>query len=191
LAMTVIYVTHDQTEAMGMADRIVLLNRGLVEQVGTPRELYDRPATSFAASFIGSPPMTLLPVSALPPALRPRGFESGRPVTAGARPEDFEIHAEHPDRLRAVVRDCEFLGAETLVYLDCEGTEIIARVTGPVSVSTGEVAGLSWRPENVHLFDHETGKRIADATATPEDRNALAAAACDVQDAEEIGVAGR
>ncbi len=191
LAMTVIYVTHDQTEAMGMADRIVLLNRGLVEQVGTPRELYDRPATSFAASFIGSPPMTLLPVSALPPALRPRGFESGRPVTVGVRAEDFEIHAEHPDRLRAVVRDCEFLGAETLVYLDCEGTEIIARVTGPVSVSTGEVAGLSWRPENVHLFDHETGKRIADATATPEDRNALAAAACDVQDAEEIGVAGR
>jgi sn-glycerol 3-phosphate transport system ATP-binding protein len=166
LGMTVVYVTHDQTEAMAMADRVVLLNGGLVEQMGAPQELYARPATSFAAGFIGSPPMTLLPLAALPAGLRPRRLDAGLDVVVGVRPEDFEVAAAHPKRLPAIVRDCEFLGAETLVYLESSGIDVTARVPGRARVSEGEPVGLGWRPESAHLFDVASGKRIEDGGAT-------------------------
>jgi sn-glycerol 3-phosphate transport system ATP-binding protein len=96
LKMTVVYVTHDQTEAMGMADRIVLLNKGRVEQVGTPAELYQRPATSFAATFVGSPPMSLLPMAEVPDSLKPATAPDAAPLVVGVRPEHLALGPDEP-----------------------------------------------------------------------------------------------
>ena len=160
LDMTVVYVTHDQTEAMGMADRIVLLNKGRVEQVGTPAELYEHPATSFAATFVGSPPMSLLPMSDLTRSLRPAATAGPGPLLVGVRPEHLVLGPEGPDHLAARVESHEFLGAETLVYLDCRGTGMIARVPGNAKFSDRQAVGVSWRVEDAHVFEEASGRRV-------------------------------
>ncbi len=162
LGMTVVYVTHDQTEAMGMADRIVLLKDGRIEQVGSPAELYQAPATAFAATFVGSPPMSLMAVDALPDSLRPSG--QGAPVgRVGVRPEHLVIGPADSRHLPAIVENYEFLGAETLVYLDCGGTPVIARIPGVAEFAAGETVGVGWDPEHAHLFDAVSGRRINSA----------------------------
>ena len=179
LKMTVVYVTHDQTEAMGMADRIVLLNKGRVEQVGTPAELYQRPATSFAATFVGSPPMSLLPMAEVPDSLKPAtapdaGPDTG-PLVVGVRPEHLALGPESPKHLAARVESYEFLGAETLVYLDCVGTNMIARVPGVAEFAERQTVGISWLPEHAHVFDEASGRRVdvaVDNAATGVDRRA-------------------
>lgn len=162
LGMTVLYVTHDQTEAMGMADRIVLLNAGRVEQSGTPQDFYHEPATIFAATFIGSPPMALIPADDVPAHLRPERAD-GQPLgqcLVGVRPEDFQVAQQREDTLAAHVISVEFLGAETLVYLTAASGDITARVTGHVSLKPGAPVGLSWPIEAAHVFDANTKRRL-------------------------------
>jgi sn-glycerol 3-phosphate transport system ATP-binding protein len=146
LGMTMVYVTHDQTEAMTMADRVVLLRAGRIEQVGTPEELYATPATAFTASFIGAPPMNLLP----------RGERM-----VGVRPEDMRIGATHEANggLEAVVQTVEYLGADSLVAASREGQTLLVRVPGRSRLATGETIRVAWDAAHEHHFDKNTGGR--------------------------------
>jgi len=131
LGATMVYVTHDQVEAMSLGHRIAILNKGRVEQVGTPMEVYDRPASLFCAAFIGSPPMNLVDVEVADGALRgpggialpvPSGLPDGRPLVAGVRPEALEVTAPGTDgAVRGRVASVEALGDETIYVVECEG----------------------------------------------------------------------
>ena len=143
LGITMVYVTHDQTEAMTMADQVVLLRNGRIEQVGTPEELYARPATAFAASFIGSPPMNLMAVN-------------GAGVVVGVRPEDMRIAGQG---LAATVESVEYLGADSLVAARAGTQPVLVRVPGRAAVRTGEEVRLAWDAGHEHRFDATTGGR--------------------------------
>jgi sn-glycerol 3-phosphate transport system ATP-binding protein len=149
LGTTSLYVTHDQVEAMTLAHRMIVMNAGRAEQIGAPLEVYARPATTFVASFIGSPPMNLVPES-----------RDGRKVLFGVRPEHLEPCAEAEAKLVAEIDLIEPLGADTLVYGHLAGgTRIAARLHSSVDARTGRLA-LRYRPQHVHYFDAETGVRI-------------------------------
>ncbi|MGU3494828.1 ABC transporter ATP-binding protein [Xanthobacteraceae bacterium A53D] len=164
LGMTVVYVTHDQTEAMGMADQVVLLKDGRIEQQGAPADLYQQPATAFAAGFIGAPPMTMIPASLIA-ALAPEGHPRDR-MMAGVRGEDVRLGAPGEGLLQATVVAAEFLGAESFVYLQLEGSaQLIARVPGRHEPAPGTPVSLSWAAEATHWFDRESGHRIPAAPA--------------------------
>ncbi|NTS33403.1 ABC transporter ATP-binding protein [Phyllobacterium sp. BT25] len=163
LGMTLVYVTHDQTEAMGMADQIVLLNQGRVEHMGPPAELYERPASAFTASFIGSPAMTLLPADILPFNLQAAGILpaglNAKSLQLGVRAEDFILLPEGSGRLPATVVFSEFLGAETYVYLAVDGAEqVIARLPGRNEKAPGTRLSLNWSPASANWFDRESGR---------------------------------
>jgi sn-glycerol 3-phosphate transport system ATP-binding protein len=161
LGMTVVYVTHDQTEAMGMADQIVLLQKGRVEHMGPPAELYERPKTAFTASFVGSPAMTLLPASILPASEIPAKADPAE-LDLGLRAEDLVLLPEGAGSLAATVLSSEFLGAETYVYLAVEGAApLIARLPGRDERLPGTQVSLGWSPASSHWFDRQTGKRMA------------------------------
>ena len=147
LKTTTVYVTHDQVEAMTMADKIVVMNAGRVEQIGTPVELFDRPANLFVAGFIGSPAMNFIPG----PTMGERDT-----IIVGVRPEHFEI-AE--GGLSATVRLVETLGSDTQVTAEVHGAEIIAMFHRRVATSPGEVLPLRPMPEMIHRFDAKTGER--------------------------------
>jgi ABC-type sugar transport system ATPase subunit len=166
---TSVYVTHDQVEAMTLADRIVILNHGRIEQVGTPEEVYERPASVFVAGFIGAPPMNLLPARAEDGHLRlADGSLLPMPTAAGdlwcgIRPEDVTWLAPGDDRtatLAAVAQAVEPLGAETLVALDIAGTDLNARLPPRSVRHAGETVRLLIDPARLHLFDQRTGLRL-------------------------------
>lgn len=157
LGLTMVYVTHDQTEAITMADHVVLMNAGRIEQVATPQEIYTRPATPFAARFIGTPPMNLLPKEAL--AAWPDGLPDA--LRIGMRPENLKIADTGP--LIAQVTSAEFLGADTLVALTSAGHAFLAKLPGNRTFETGERLTLTIAPEDIHLFDAKTDTRIEDA----------------------------
>jgi ABC-type sugar transport system ATPase subunit len=176
VATTTIYVTHDQVEAMTLADRIVILNHGRIEQIGTPEEVYDTPATVFVAGFIGAPPMNLLPARiaadgrvalagdgtiVLPGAgTRPLGGPQ-RDVLVGVRPEHLVWHAgDGPAFLSGRATVVEPLGSDTLVSLDVEGTPVIARLPPRLVRRAGEELALAADPANIHFFDRATGRRL-------------------------------
>ena len=149
LGMTMVYVTHDQTEAMTMADRIVLLKDGRIEQVGAPDELYARPRTAFTASFLGAPPMNLL---------------ARENAITGVRPEDVRCGvANNGDaRLEGVVESVEYLGADSLVAVTLPAGSTrpwLARLPGRTALAAGERATLSWSRDKEHHFDKTTGER--------------------------------
>jgi sn-glycerol 3-phosphate transport system ATP-binding protein len=149
LGTTSLYVTHDQVEAMTLAHRMIVMNAGRAEQIGAPLEVYARPATTFVASFIGSPPMNLIP--------RER---DGRKVLFGIRPEHLEPCAASEAGLVADIDLIEPLGADTLVYGHLEGgTRIAARLHSSITAQAGKLP-LRYRPEHVHYFDGQTGVRI-------------------------------
>ncbi len=152
LGMTMIYVTHDQSEAMTMADRIILMRGGRVEQDADPAGLYGRPATDFAARFVGTPPMNVLPVSCLPDRLAPAGAAS-----LGVRPESVRLD---PAGLEATVVASEFLGADTLVETRIGGAPFVARFPGQVAGRPGAVLRLAWPAEDAHPFGPD-GRRLA------------------------------
>ena len=156
LGFTMVYVTHDQTEAITMADRVVLMNKGQIEQVASPEEIYQRPATPFAARFIGTPPMNLLPPAAFGEALR------GVPETLriGVRPEALTESAEGP--ITAQVKGAEFLGADTLVELNCAGADLLAKLPGTRSLTPGETLRLAVTPDQLHAFDIAQNSRLED-----------------------------
>jgi len=152
LGTTSLYVTHDQIEAMTLAQRMIVMNAGNAEQIGAPLEVYARPATTFVAGFIGSPPMNLVPAE-----------RAGRKVLFGIRPEHLEPCAASDALLVAHVDLVEPLGADTLVYghLEGEGTgaRVAARMHASLDARTGKLP-LRYDPANVHYFDAATGRRI-------------------------------
>jgi sn-glycerol 3-phosphate transport system ATP-binding protein len=158
LGITMVYVTHDQVEAMSMADRVVLLNAGRIEQNGTPVELYEAPANTFVARFIGTPPMNLLRLEAGRegaviagtdgPAVLPVELAGG---SLGVRPEHIVL--AHERGVRAAVESVEYLGGDSLVAC-CIGRERVAvRAAGSVGLARGDAAWLSWAPAAQHYFD--------------------------------------
>jgi sn-glycerol 3-phosphate transport system ATP-binding protein len=174
LGTTAIYVTHDQVEAMTLADRLIVMNAGVAEQVGTPLELYERPATLFVAGFIGSPAMNF--VAAVPAAedgwleidddtrLRPppdrAPLPPGRKLTLGIRPEHLTL-AGGIAPLTVAVELVEMLGADTIVHGRLRsGARLLARLPGSARVKLGERVPLGIDPARLHVFDEETGKRL-------------------------------
>lgn len=174
LGMTVVYVTHDQTEAMGMADKIVLMNAGGIVQSGTPAELYETPATAFSASFIGSPPMMLMAAEKLPPALRAGIAPIGGDVKTliGVRPEHFHIVAPSSTELFGTVTGVEFQGAESYIYLDLPGgDDIIVRSPEKSRLKLGDRVGLGWNPVDAHVFAADDGRRLQPLARYGNDTN--------------------
>ena len=173
LGVTSVYVTHDQVEAMTLGHRLLVMNLGNVEQLGTPLELYDRPATVFVAGFLGSPAMNFLPAIlaedgrslslAGGEVLALAGAHSGHSgtVTLGMRPEHVRLEpGDGALTLRTGV--VEELGADTLIHgrLGSGGAEITARVSGERVVRPGDEVLVSIESERLHLFDPESGKRL-------------------------------
>jgi len=164
LGVTSVYVTHDQVEAMTMADRIIVMNAGRIEQIGTPAEIYHRPATTFVASFMGAPPMNLIEgrfddgivrIGAIEVTSDPAG-RSG-PVMVGIRPEDVVL--ESTGGLELDIALIEELGAHRLLHGTIGGEAISVHVDKDNPVATGTMrAGL--KPGSVSLFDPDTGQRI-------------------------------
>jgi sn-glycerol 3-phosphate transport system ATP-binding protein len=151
LRTTSIYVTHDQLEAMTLADRLVVLNMGRVEQIGTPLEVYRKPASAFVAGFIGSPAMNLIPARAVPHL--PGSAHAGM---LGIRPEDLDIDPAGPIELK--INAVEELGAQRLVHGQVGGEAFT--VTMPSDAELGEVLRLSVPAQALHRFDAESGKRL-------------------------------
>ena len=179
LGVTSVFVTHDQTEAMTLADRLIIMNAGVVEQVGKPSEVYHRPESLFVADFIGSPAMNLirgffdengnfhhgkggimhLPVSA-------KGLVS-QEISIGVRPELVRrVSAESKNAIAAVVDYVEELGAARLVYANADGSRIIAVDSASDALGTGMPIYLGFAESDLHIFSHQTGRRI-DIGANP------------------------
>jgi multiple sugar transport system ATP-binding protein len=186
IAATTIYVTHDQHEAMSMADRIAVMNAGRIEQVGSPQEIYDRPASMFVADFIGSPPMNFLhcdggidseartvklkDVSVSVPEINER--RGGGAIVLGVRPE--HIRFSDAAMLRGRVFGAEYLGTTQIVTVVTEQGTIKARVPSDMPVQVGETVGLSFRFNALSLFDAETGMALqtANQSSVNEERAA-------------------
>ena len=180
---TIVYVTHDQVEAMTLADRIVVMKDGNIEQVGTPLEVFERPVDTFVASFIGSPPMNLIPgeivrredrlhivfkadqTVPVPQGLAVRVSE-GQKVIFGFRADDVmpDDHAlpilGEACRLRLTVDIAEPLGTETLLFSNFSGVDIQTKMFNPRAVVPGEVMDFSCALDKTHIFDGETGKSL-------------------------------
>ncbi|WP_278488265.1 ABC transporter ATP-binding protein [Achromobacter insolitus] len=161
LGITMVYVTHDQTEAMSMADQVVLLRGGKIEQHDTPDGLYARPATEFAARFIGTPPMNLIGLAPAQGAMVIAGTQSpaisGAPTGAvklGVRPEHIRIDA---NGIPATVESVEYFGADSILVCRVGDTRGVAvRVGGHLRASVGETLGLSWQDSQQHFFAADT-----------------------------------
>jgi len=150
LEMTMVYVTHDQVEAMTMADQIILMNGGQIEQIGTPDDLYAHPRTPFAARFIGTPPMNIIPASTIAnaPHLLPAGASAKTLI--GVRPEAVRMSAAGlPARVVAV----EFLGADTLIETRLGDHPFVVRTPGKAAVTQGQTIPVEWLHSDAHLFD--------------------------------------
>ena len=172
LGVTSIYVTHDQVEAMTMADRLIVMNGGKAEQIGKPLDLYARPASQFVAGFLGSPAMNFVPATVgsdgasveLAGGLRLAfaggvAGKAGAPVVLGVRPEHLEVAGE--GGLAGTVEVVEALGADTLVHIKLAGGEsVIARFDGATQVAIGDQLTLAPNPGDLHLFDSNTGLRL-------------------------------
>ena len=169
LGSTFVYVTHDQVEAMTMATRIALLNQGRLEQVGTPTEVYDEPASVFVAGFLGAPPMNLLPATVVSRggALHVVGADFGLPlgitsdlpsteVMLGIRPE----HLTRGPGLQAVVRLVENLGSEEVAHCTVGDARVCVRGPRPLGLAAGDAVELTATADRLHLFDRSTGRRL-------------------------------
>jgi sn-glycerol 3-phosphate transport system ATP-binding protein len=176
LGTTSVYVTHDQVEAMTLGHRLVVLNHGQVEQLGTPIELYQRPASLFVAGFIGSPSMSFAPatINAAGNGVDLRGgvsFElpadvyalhANREVVLGIRPEDLNLVDNDASNRKLTVRLVEQLGADTLVHghFGEDQTDMTLRLAGTRHFRTDEILAISVEPTKIHLFDPDTEKRL-------------------------------
>ncbi|ESX92898.1 sn-glycerol-3-phosphate import ATP-binding protein UgpC [Mesorhizobium sp. LNJC405B00] len=169
LGVTSVYVTHDQLEAMTLADILVVMNGGLVEQTGAPLDIYEKPASTFVASFIGAPPMNLLPLlqASAGPALtdgKAIDFAPAKAATLGFRPEDADVTfgAEAPSGaliLPAAVEAVEPVGAESFLHCAAGGNRIVVRVAGRATAKPGDQLRVVARAEKLHWFDN-AGKRV-------------------------------
>jgi len=166
LRITTLYVTHDQVEAMTLGDRIALLDRGRVQQVGAPLEVFDRPANTFVAGFLGSPPMNRLEVEVVGGRYGLGGLsfggapvEQGR-VVLGVRPHQLELLARDGAGVRARVERVERLGGQTLFALALGEARVVASVRDDVGFAAGDSACVQWPPRELHWFDVRDGRRI-------------------------------
>jgi ABC-type sugar transport system ATPase subunit len=154
LGATMIYVTHDQEEAMTLGHRVALMREGRLEQLAPPLELYEKPANTFVARFIGSPPMNLLPATIA-------GLAAPPDATVGIRPHDVTLDSGTTPPLRASVDVVEPRGHDSVVHLRLNApndAEIVAVVRGQAP-SAGSIVGISWNPDRLHLFD-PGGRRL-------------------------------
>lgn len=159
LGLTVVYVTHDQAEAMSMADQVVLLHQGRVEQCATPRALYAQPATTFAARFIGTPAMNLVQLQ--DGAIAGSSVRLPAPTGAawlGLRPEAVALSGEA--RVPAQVVGLEYLGADVVLRCQVGSEQITVRAPGQQAVQAGQALPLAWPPQAMHFFD-AAGQRLA------------------------------
>jgi multiple sugar transport system ATP-binding protein len=175
ISATTIYVTHDQLEAMSMADRIAVMNNGRIEQIGTPQEIYDRPASLFVADFIGSPPMNFLHFEAGlevgDRAIRWRDISISVPEVREARAVGALVLGVRPEHIlfsdvgavRGRVFGAEYLGTTQIVTVETEQGRIKARLPSSAPVEVGEIVGLAFRPDALSLFDARTGSAIQTA----------------------------
>jgi ABC-type sugar transport system ATPase subunit len=154
LETTTIYVTHDQVEAMTMGDRIAVMNLGVLQQVGTPEQLYEEPANLFVASFIGSPPMNLVPATAI-------GVGGGDRV-AGFRPEHVGIGSGSADHVtfRGTVEVVEYLGDEQLAHISLDDNALVAKLPVDRKLDHNAQFDFSIPRERIYLFDAETEQRV-------------------------------
>jgi len=158
LGMTMLYVTHDQVEAMTMADQVVLMRGGRIEQDAAPAALYEKPATVFAARFVGTPPMNVIPATLVPSNLAPApGGRARGTLAIGIRPEAAHLAA---DGVPATVAAVEYLGADTLLDTRIGDQPFIVRVSGRANPSPGENVAVRWEPSVVHWFDQSSQRRI-------------------------------
>ena len=172
---TIIYVTHDQVEAMTMATRIAVMSMGRLQQIGTPQEVYAAPRNLFVAQFLGTPPMNTFAGTLTTSGERGPGVEVGSgwvpappslhtgladrtPVIAGVRPEHLEVSSDGP--LVATVRVVEWLGHECLVFCEVDGEPVVVRQTGLADFEHGTPIRLRVDPTHVHLFDPDTTERV-------------------------------
>jgi multiple sugar transport system ATP-binding protein len=179
---TTVYVTHDQVEAMTLADRVVVMNHGVIEQVGPPQELYHDPKTRFVAGFIGSPAMNFLPVRVVDEAGLKVRLANGmmlpvppqrvaryapfkdREMTLGLRPEHMteisDIEKPNVARLELLVDVIEPMGMETMVHFFIDGTPVCARIDPSVHAAPGELLPLAADMNKMHLIENETGRVV-------------------------------
>jgi len=155
LGATTIYVTHDQVEAMTLADRVVVLRDGAIEQVGSPLALYDRPANQFVAQFIGTPQMNLVATGKLPHLKQLAGDRVPSDGFVGMRPESVTVRPSGGGVIQGRVELVEALGADTLIYVDVGGTQLISRQAERTTARAGDLVGLDLDPTALHFFDVE------------------------------------
>jgi sn-glycerol 3-phosphate transport system ATP-binding protein len=175
LGITSVYVTHDQIEAMTLGHRLMVLNDGYVEQLGTPIELYERPATKFVAGFIGSPSMNFQDATISDDGKKAvlsdqetinlsenLASHANQPVTIGIRPEHLHINSSKTGSISLKVHVVEHLGADTLVHGKCgsNDSDFTIRLNGIRSIKRDETLSLTTDPKNTHVFDAETDKRL-------------------------------
>jgi multiple sugar transport system ATP-binding protein len=171
LKTTTVYVTHDQIEAMTMADKIVVMHDGIVEQIGAPLDLYDRPNNLFVAGFIGSPAMNMIDGTISPtdpktfltlkgtalPLAKPVDAAGGRPLVYGLRPEHVRLD---PNGIPATVVVTEPTGAETMVIAHLGGSDLTLVFHERIQVNPGDKLGIAINAAAVHVFDKQTGQRL-------------------------------
>jgi sn-glycerol 3-phosphate transport system ATP-binding protein len=164
LGMTVVYVTHDQVEAMSMADRVILMREGRIEQEGSPEELYARPASVFAARFIGTPAMNLVALEDGPRGAGIRGAPGAAVVPGrgagrmlGVRPEHIALVAE--GGVPGSVTSAEYHGADSILTVKVGEESLLVRAPGRVGLAEGAAVRLGWKPEEMHVFDAASGMR--------------------------------
>ena len=158
LRSTMIYVTHDQTEAMTLADRIVVLDDGKIIQVGTPRQLYKNPANLFVAQFIGSPKMNIINCNKLTNSflghITSNKHLEVTPQKLGIRPEHIKVNSKRQSVIKGKIDVIEYLGADSFLFVDCKDLGIITvRVDGSHEFNLGETIYLEFQRENTHFFD--------------------------------------
>ena len=170
LKTTLVYVTHDQVEAMTMADKIVVMNEGLVEQTGAPLELYDKPVNIFVAGFIGSPSMNLLNASINSnsinlgsagsiPITRKTTSENNLDITLGIRPSHMDI-SKNGEGLKFQIDVIEPTGADSLVYGKINDTECCVQTSERLNLKSGEIIHILPNEDNLHFFDNQSNERI-------------------------------
>ena len=154
LTATMIYVTHDQVEAMTLADRIVVINQGIIEQVGTPVELYNSPTNQFVAEFIGSPKMNMINLQDIRSLNLKNLNVPSEASKIGIRPEHISLANNDSHKLRGTVRHIENLGEHLLCYVNLEmNSEITAKLDVNSNISVNEIINLNWHQDHQHFFD--------------------------------------
>jgi multiple sugar transport system ATP-binding protein len=167
LNVTTIYVTHDQIEAMTLAHRVAVMNKGVIQQLGTPEEVYNRPSNLFVAGFMGSPPMNLLPARLTDSVIEIAGKKltglangSHGDVVVGVRPEDVALSSPEMGLLTGQVYMFELTGEAVLITADVQGQKVCVRGERSLRCEIGATVGLTFQREHLHIFDAQTGARL-------------------------------